>query len=243
MAAPVTHTLRPSDYLAASVGSGSNGNASVHAGFGTPTAMGRPDLVYYPASRIVHGRSSSGSPVNLLQTRPDPVGSWLASTAGILPETDNSPPGTYARALNDLKASLGVTLTYIAKSLGMQRSAVYKWYEGRQPHAANRSRLNTVSEFAASWRAARLPSLRNYWETPVPGTHSTLGQLLSAEALNVDALRHAIDTLVRNTAAMPPKAPRLGFPRRPHDRQADREHLSLFIPSTSSEGDDDDRER
>ena len=215
----------------------------MHAGLGIPTAFAPPNRRYYTVSPSLRGGGSSSAPVDILPLKPEPVGSWLAATQGMLPETDNSPPGTYARALNDLKANLGVTLTYIARCLGMQRSALYKWYEGRQPHAANRSRLNTVREFAAAWRAAQLPSLRLYWETPVPGSAATLGQLLSADALDVVALRHALNTLMRNTGAMPPKAPRLGFPARVRDAKRDRERLSVLVPSTSSEGGDDTQGR
>jgi hypothetical protein len=121
----------------------------------------------------------------------------------------------------------------------MQRSAVYRWYDGRQPHATNRSRLKTLQEFSSAWRAARLPSLRIYWETLVPETGATLGQLLSADALEINALRDAIAGLTAGTGTMPPKRQQLGFPGRKRDRQKDRERLYDLVSPTSHEDDDE----
>jgi hypothetical protein len=155
----------------------------------------------------------------------------------MLAEVAHAPPGTYARALDELKANLGVTLTYVAHCLAMQRSAVYRWYDGRNPHAANRARLETLREFANRWRAAQLPSLRNYWESVVPGTAATLGNLLSSQTLDIASLNAAIDRLITGPATMPPKPPQLGFPGRPRNRQKERERLSVLSPTTSREGD------
>jgi hypothetical protein len=157
----------------------------------------------------------------------------------MLIEGEWAPPGTYARALDELKDAFGVTLTYIARCLHMQRSALYRWYEGRQPHPTNRSRLKTLQEFANVWRAARLPSLRNYWETPVPGHGATLGQLLSADVLNINSLRDAISRLTNGAATMQPTRRKLGFPARRRDRVLERERLYEFVAPTSHEGDDE----
>jgi hypothetical protein len=174
----------------------------------------------------------------LREKAPDSIGTWLASTEGMLMESEWNPPGTYARALDELKDSLGVTLTYVARCLGMQRSAIYRWYDGRQPHAANRSRLKTLQEFSAAWQTARLPSLRNYWDTVVPGEGATLGQLLSADVLSINSLRDAINRLTTG-GTMQPKRPKLGFPSSKRDRARERERLYQHIPPTSHEGDDE----
>jgi hypothetical protein len=239
MATPLINTLPAATYMFTDNGSGSQAIAVLRCNLGAPTGVAQPGRVYYSLTDLLTGHSSNSAPVLTLRQKPvDLVGSWLASTADMLLETDSRPPGAYARALDELKADLGVTLTYIARCLALQRSAIYRWYEGRQPHAANRSRLETVREFASAWRSARLPSLRNYWDTPVAGTAATLGQLLSADALDITALRRAIDGLVSGTTAVPQKAPRLGFPGRKRDQQKDRERLSVLIPPTSHEGDE-----
>lgn len=242
MATPLINTLPATTYMFTDDGSGSQGVAALRFNLGSPTGVAQPGRVYYSLTDFLTGHSSNSAPVLTLREKPiDLVGSWLASTEDMLLEPDNKPPGTYARALDELKANLGVTLTYIARCLALQRSAIYRWYEGRHPHAANRSRLETVREFASAWRAAKLPSLRIYWDTSVPGTTATLGQLLSSNALDITALRRAIDSLVSGTGTMSPKAPRLGFPGRKRDRQKDRERLSVLIPPTSHEDDENEQ--
>jgi hypothetical protein len=121
----------------------------------------------------------------------------------------------------------------------MQRSAIYKWYDGRNPHPANRARLETLREFAVRWRVSQLPSLRSYWESTVPGTSSTLGELLSSQTLEIATLNAAIDSLLNRTGTMPPKIPRLGFPARRRDRKKDRDRLSVLSPTTSHEDNDE----
>lgn len=222
------------------MGSGSPAAGITQFAFGTATTAAEPGSVYYSLTGFPAGHSLNSVPVVALREKArDPIGTWLASTEGMLLEGGWSPPGTYARALDELKESLGVTLTYVARCLGMQRSAVYRWYDGRQPHAANRSRLKTLQEFSSTWRGARLPSLRNYWETPVPETGATLGQLLSADALEINALRDAIARLSAGTGTMRPKRPQLGFPGRKRDRQKDRERLYDLVSPTSHEDDDE----
>jgi hypothetical protein len=211
------------------VGSGSPAAGITQFAFGTATTTAEPGHVYYSITGIPAGRGLSSVPVVVLRKRAqDPIGSWLASTEGMLLEADRSPPGTYARALDELKKDLGITLTYVAQCLRMRRSAVYRWYDGRQPHATNRSRLRTLQEFSSGWRAAKLPSLRNYWETLVPEIGATIGQILSAEVLEINALRHVISHLTAGT--VPPKRLRLGFSDRKRDRRKDRERLYDLVP-------------
>lgn len=232
---PVVNTTADAYFLV--VGSGSMLSRPMNSYFGNPT--GAPaDTILYRLTDLLQGDETSTAPTVVLREKPaNPVGQWLESTQDMLPEIEVTPLGAYARALDELKSNLGVTLTYVAKCLGLQRSAIYKWYEGRQPHASNRSRLKTINEFAAAWKAARLPSLRNYWDISIPGSRSTLGELLSAQTLDIVALRTAIDSITGNAAALP-KAPRLGFPDRKPNPQKDREKLSALISQTSREDDE-----
>lgn len=229
----------PNTYMliSADVGSGSTVRLP-HYAFGKATAAADPGFAYYAMSDFLSEHSHSSVPVLTLRETSSPVGSWLASMEGVLAEVDSTPPGVYARALDQLKEDLGVTLTYVARCLGMQRSAVYRWYDkGRQPHAGNRSRLKTLQEFASAWRAARLPSLRTYWDTQIPDEDATLGQLLSADTVNINSLRAGITRIAAGAGKTAPTRPRLGFPGRKRDRVRERDRLNEIIPSTSHESD------
>jgi hypothetical protein len=233
-------------YMFTEVGSGSSLGAVTQFVFGTATTAAESGRVHYAVQDLAKELSVSSAPhLVLVEKTRDPLGAWLASTEGMLVEGEWNPPGAYARALDEVKDHLGVTLTYIARCLRMQRSAVYRWYDGRQPHASNRSRLKTLQEFATVWHTARLPSLRNYWDTPVTdqaaaaGRGATLGQLLSAEVLNINSLRDAIARLTSGAAPLQPTRPKLGFPGRKRDRERDRQRFYDLVPPTSHEGDDE----
>jgi predicted DNA-binding transcriptional regulator AlpA len=223
------------------VGSGSPAAGITQFAFGAATTTTEPGRVYYSVIHMAAANGLNSVPVVILRERArDPIGTWLASTDGMLLEAERSPAGTYARALDELKQNLGITLTYVAQCLQMQRSAVYRWYDGRQPHPSNRSRLKTLQEFSSAWRSAKLPSLRNYWETAIPQMDATLSQILSAEVLEINALRDAIRYLAAGT--IPPKRLRLGFPGRTRDKIKDRERLHDLSPPTSHESDDESGE-
>lgn len=236
MERPVINTTAPRVHYPIAIGSGSLMRQLPHDHAARPTSFAAPDNVLYLLAGMLCGYSAGTSPQVRLRERPtDPIGTWLASTDGMLTENARTPPGTYVRALEELKTNLGVTLTYVARCLAMQRSAIYRWYDGRSPHPANRARLETLCEFGYRWRAARLASLRNYWESVVPGMDVTLGNLLSSQTLDIAALNAAIERLIYRPATMPPKAPRLGFPGRPRNRRNERERLSTLSPTTSRE--------
>lgn len=236
MERPLINTTTSRVHYPIAIGSGSMVRQLPQEPAARPTSFAAPDNVLYLLTGMLCGYSTGTAPQVRLRERPtDPIGTWLVSTDGMLTENARTPPGTYPRALEELKTNLGVTLTYVARCLSMQRSAIYRWYEGRNPHPANRARLQTLREFGNRWRAAELPSLRNYWESVVPGTEVTLGSLLSSQTLDIAALNAAIEQLIHRPATMPPKAPRLGFPGRPRNRHNERERLSTLSPTTSRE--------
>ena len=235
MATPLIDTTPVTTHYPLAVGSGSLTFPTAVA-IGSPTGFAPPDRVLFRLTDLLQGCTTSSSPeIRLREKQADPVGSWLASTQGMVLEVASAPPGTYARALDELKGDLGVTLTYVARCLGMQRSAVYRWYDGRSPHAANRARLETIREFGKRWRAARLPPLRNYWESTIPGTTKTLGDLLSSPTLDVAMLDGAIDKLIHQAASISSRPHRLGFPARRRNRERERERLSVLNTMTSHE--------
>jgi hypothetical protein len=238
MEKPIINTMAPRMHYPLAVGSGSLVRKPPQDDIARPTSFAAPDNVLYLLTGMLYGYTGGSSPqVRLRERSADPIGTWLVSTDGMLAQVAHTPPGTYARALDEIKANLGVTITYVAHCLAMQRSAIYRWYDGRNPHPANRARLETLREFANRWRAARLPSLRNYWESVIPGTAATLGKLLSSQTLDITSLNAAMDRLINRPATMPPKAPRLGFPGRSRNRQKELERLSVLSPMTSREDD------
>ncbi len=240
MASPLINSTPVATYYPIVMGSGSLVRSPELEDLGSQTTLAPPYRMLYLLTGLLCGDTGNSSPEVRLREKPsDVVGSWLASTEGMVLEATSTLPGAYARALDELKANLGVTLTYIARCLAMQRSAIYRWYDGRNPHPANRARLETLREFAHRWRAAQLPSLRSYWESAVPGTSRTLGELLSSQTLEITTLNAAIDSLLNRAEAMPPKIPRLGFPARRRDRKKDRERLSVLSPTTSHEDNDE----
>ena len=237
MERPLINTTASRVHYPIAIGSGSLLRKLPQDHEACPTSFAAPDSVLYLLTAMLYGFSTGSSPQLRLRERPsDPIGTWLISTDGMLTESGHTPRGTYVRALEELKANLGVTLTYVAQCLAMQRSAIYRWYEGRSPHPANRARLETLCEFGNRWRMAKLGSLRNYWESVVPGTEVTLGNLLSSQTLDISALNAAIERLIHRPGTMPPKAPRLGFSGRPRNRDIHRERLSTLSPMTSREG-------
>jgi hypothetical protein len=240
MEKPIINTTAPRTHYPLAVGSGSFVRKLPEDDIARPTSFAAPDNVLYLLTGMLCGHTSgSSTQVRLREKSADPIGTWLATTEGMLAEIAHALPGTYARALDELKTNLGVTLTYVAHCLAMQRSAVYRWYDGRNPHPGNRARLQTLREFANRWRAARLPSLRNYWDSIVPGTTATLGKLLSSQTLDITSLNAAIDRLITGPATMPPKPPQLGFPGRSRNRQKELERLSVLSPMTSHEDETD----
>jgi hypothetical protein len=240
MASPLINTTPINTHYPIAWGSGSLVTSPALEDLGSLTTFAPPHRILYLLTELLCGHTGNSSPeLRLREKSADIVGSWLASTEGMVVEVTNIPPGTYARALDELKTNLGVTLTYIARCLAMQRSAIYRWYDGRNPHPANRARLETLREFAVRWSAAQLPSLRNYWESTVPGTTVTLGELLSSQTLEIATLNAALDSVMSHAGTMPPKTPRLGFPSRRRDRQKDRDRLSVLAPTTSHEDEDE----
>jgi len=238
MATPLINTV-PSKYVVPlDPGSGSSTYITTDDWI-TSTSIGPSAHLYYRLEDFLESYNSASSPVTVLREKPaDRVGRWLASTDGMVPVFNVVPLLPYAKILDELKVNLSTTLTYVARCLCMQRSAIYKWYEGRQPHAANRSRLETIREFASAWKAANLPPLRNYWDFEVPGVDMTLGSCLSAETLDINGLRLAIINIARKPIGQNPPQPLLGFPGRKRDRKRDRERLGTLAPPISFEDDE-----
>lgn len=190
-------------------------------------------VLVYALSKVPESQGYPLSSRGCVWARPDVILDCVLEPRLILPVLPAVRSPDYGHILDELKSAFDVTLSYVARCLRLQRSGVYKWYQGATPHASNRSRIEALREFASAWRMARLSSLRTYWDVRVPGGRATFGELLSGETLDVPVLRSAIRALATRPAAVQP--PQLGFPDRKRDRAKDREWLETNLPSTSRE--------
>ena len=110
--------------------------------------------------------------------------------------------------LDELKSTLDVTLSYVARSLGLQRSAVYKWYQGSTPWRTARALKRSDARGLAHGAPAVAQELLGRQGA---GQAGDLGDLLSGQELDLPFLR----SVIRALAAVPQAAarrPRLGFP-------------------------------
>ena len=180
-------------------------------------------------------RSLSGSPGESMGA----IGDWFLNLPASLVTIADKHSSEYAKAVDQLKSELNVSLSFIARCLGVRRSALYKWYEGSIPQGANRSRLNTISEFSEVWREANLPSLRNYWELRMPGTSSTIGEILSSSVLDVNLLRTILEFVMHHSKSRSIRGRRFGFPNRKRNLQRDQERLSVISSPISRESIED----
>jgi len=225
LAKSVSH-LKPDFFL----GSGSRPGSSPFE-LGTPTRLAPPRTVYVSIGRRSDLRG------HFLADAGD-LGAWLINSVGAISDQVPSSSGVYAAALDRLKSDLDVPLVYVARCLGLRRGAVYKWYSGTLPHAANRSRLETIKEFGVAWRTAGLPSLRLYWDYKALGASLSLGDLLSAETVDLNALQESIGAIVAGSRTTSPRKQRLGFARPKGNPKKDRQRLSALVSQTSREDED-----
>lgn len=95
------------------------------------------------------------------------------------------------RSLETLESQLQLTRSQLASALQVERATLYQWFRGVQPRSRARDRIVALEHFAREWVAAGLGSARASWHMRTPGDamSRTLGEMLSAEHLNMEALR------------------------------------------------------
>jgi len=164
-------------------------------------------------------------------TFPSPSGSRLV----ILPcEGIANDKGAAAKAPADMvaavKAAFGLSVSQLARIMGVQRPTVYAWLdeEGGPDalRAANRERLLQLTALAEEWNRRSSASARGVLERHVIAG-KTLLQWLAQEPLDIDAARRAVaaaaDAVKREREARKPSlAERLkakGFPEVPSSRR------------------------
>ncbi len=129
---------------------------------------------------------------------------WPAAFSGghspaeaFFPSTTSAQPAQSGEALDRVTDRLGITMSQVASALRLTRPTLYRWYEGRQPHASNQARLAALEEFADAWHAARLPAIRHHWTRRIPDLAQTLGELLTQDRLTAAQLRKALPAISR----------------------------------------------
>lgn len=153
---------------------------------------------------------------------------WLKSARDIHSDQHEQTESLVTRSIDSVLNRLQLTRSQLAAALGVERATLYQWQKGVQPRAKARQRLVAVEQFAREWTDAQLGSARASWHFRAPGggASRTLGQLLSAEQLDTDALRGIIRAATSGPLEMAPLQGVSGFPaedpleerRRRHDR-------------------------
>lgn len=175
---------------------------------------------YYAMRLRDAGRfAGTGSVVRLtVSSRPTDFSgvSWLEEP--FFPSTAATPASSIGQVLDEICAHLGITMSQLAAALRLTRPTLYRWYEGRQPHAGNKARLAALEEFARGWQRAGLPAARQHWARGIPALGQTLGEFLTGETLAAPTLFGALPHItqaVQGRPAIEPLPPRKRSGTRP----------------------------
>jgi hypothetical protein len=122
--------------------------------------------------------------------------------------TNDQSPSLVTRSLETLESQLQLTKSQLAAALQVERATLYQWFRGVQPRSRARDRIMALEQFAQAWVAAGLGSARASWHMRLPGDprSGTLGEMLTAQQLNMDDLHQ----LIRAAAAGPLETAELG---------------------------------
>jgi hypothetical protein len=136
------------------------------------------------------------------------------------------------RSLETLEGHLQLTKSQLASALQVERATLYQWFRGVQPRSRARDRIVALEQFAREWVAAGLGSARASWHMRIHGDPKsrTLGEMLTAEQLNMDELHR----LIRAAAVGPLELAELrgveGFPAEDELEQR-RRRRDKYAPS------------
>jgi DNA-binding transcriptional regulator YiaG len=107
-------------------------------------------------------------------------------------------PITVPQKIESIREAFGLSTSALADVLAVSRPTIYQWIKGQsEPSGDNRSRLDQVSEYAATWHKAFPGESMDHWLTDnEPGKPSLL-ELLRQESQDTGAIRQLIVTRVR----------------------------------------------
>jgi Helix-turn-helix len=120
----------------------------------------------------------------------------------------------FKRTVENVEAQFGITRSQLAQALLVERATLYQWFRGAQPRPKTAERLSALQSVARAWRQANLGPARTMWHLRMRGSDQSLGELLSSEPLQVNAL----NKLIQDTASQPeseipsPSSELEGFP-------------------------------
>lgn len=121
--------------------------------------------------------------------------------------------------IDRIRERLGISMTQLAAVLHLQRTTLYKWYQGRQPHAGTEARIAAVEAFAGAWAAQALLPLGKFWDVKIPATNLRVCDVLCdplRDQTALLALLPNIRAVTRPDPVIDPYAPRK---RRSQDKQ------------------------
>ena len=95
---------------------------------------------------------------------------------------------TIGSRIDRIREQLGITMTQLAASLQLQRATLYKWYQGRQPHPGNETRVATLESFGEQWSVQKLPPLRKFWDSHIPALNLKVREVLCDPLRDATAL-------------------------------------------------------
>ncbi len=85
---------------------------------------------------------------------------------------------TIGSRIDHIREQLGIKMTQLAAALQLQRATLYKWYQGRQPHPGNETRVSALESFADAWSTQKLPPLRKFWDVHIPALNLEVREVL-----------------------------------------------------------------
>jgi transcriptional regulator with XRE-family HTH domain len=115
-----------------------------------------------------------------------------------------------------IREQLGVTMTQLAAALLLQRATLYRWYQGRQPHPGNETRVAAFESLSEAWSAQQLPPLRKFWDARIPALNLKVCDVLCDPLRDANALIASLPHIRSVTQSSPtldpyiPKARRTG---------------------------------
>jgi transcriptional regulator with XRE-family HTH domain len=125
--------------------------------------------------------------------------------------------------IDRIREQLGITMIQLAAALQLQRATLYKWYQGRQPHPGNETRVCALESFAETWSAQKLPPLRKFWDAHIPALNLKVREILCDPLRNANALLASLPSI----RAVTQPGPAID-PYTPHRRHAAGKQPSAF---------------
>lgn len=150
------------------------------------------------------------------------------------PESRTAEP-LWLERLQKIESVMGLTRSQLAQALLVERATLYQWFRGAQPRPRTLARIDELSRVARAWQAAGLGSARGLWYLRPPQGQRSLGELLSADSLDLAQLHALIRMMGRDSKRLEIVQPAgiEGFPA--EDAAEARRRVHDLFPPTFSE--------